>query len=248
MQSEKSTMAPDDIREEMRPSQPLSKIVDWLTAAFLVLGGLLFATLGTGLYSLADRERIARWVVEGQLESEDLTDTELIDVTEAVMTWGGIGLAVTGLLVALGGVAFIVYRSRQRAEVTDEDAEPDTVTLSLVGGAVTVLTSFVPLSPILGGAVAGYLRAGDRMEGARVGAYAGVVVAIPLALLSIFFLGGFVIAAGELGLGGIAVFLGAALVFSLFVTVAFLVGLSALGGYLGVRIGERNREQAARGC
>jgi hypothetical protein len=228
----------------MGASQPISRLVDWLTAAFLVLGGMLFAALGTGVYTLADRERIATWVAEGRLTSTELTDAELIDTTQALLTWGGIGTAVTGLLLAVGGVAFLVYRGRVRRNSADT-AVPDSITLAIIGAVVTIVTSFVPLSPIIGGAVSGYLRGGDGRGGARVGAYAGLAAAIPFALLGLFFVGGLAVVAAELGLGGLGVFVGLAMVFATLVSVAYLVGLGALGGYLGVSLAKRNDRSAA---
>jgi hypothetical protein len=227
--------------DEMRPSKPLSKLIDWLTATFLVLGGLGFAALGAGLYSLADRQRIADWVTEGTLTSTELTDAELIDTTQALLTWGGVGTAVTGLLLVVSGVAFLVYRIRVRHDA--EAVAPDSVTLAIVGGVVTIVTSFIPLSPILGGAVSGYFRGGDTSSGARVGAYAGLIAAIPFVLLGLFLVGGLVVATAELGLGSLGVFAGLATVFGILVSVAYLVGLSALGGYIGVAVGE-SREPA----
>ena len=228
----------------MRASKPLSRVIDWLTAAVLVFGGMLFAALGTSLYSLADHERIASWVADGTLTSTELTDAELIDTTQALLTWGGIGMAVTGLLLAVSGVAFLVYRNRVR-QASVETAAPDSVTLAIVGAVVTIVTSFVPLSPTLGGAVAGYLRGGDANSGARIGAYAGLVASLPFALLGLFLLGGLVVVASELGLGGLGVFVALAMVFSILVSVVYLVGLSALGGYLGVRLAARERAPSA---
>lgn len=244
MQSSNSPVASDGIRSEMRPSRPVGKIVDWLTAAFLVFGGLLFAALGAGLYSLADRDRIAEWVSDGTLTSTELSDAELVDVTLALFTWGGVGLAVTGLLMAGGGIAFLLYRRRMRDQQTAETA-PDSVTLAIIGAVVTAVTSFVPFSPLIGGTVSGYLRGGNSEDGAKAGAYAGLVAAIPFALLSLFFLGGFVIAAAELGLGSVGVFSGLVFVFAILAGTVYLVGLSALGGYFGVWLARRERKSAA---
>lgn len=243
MESSNSPVASDGMRGEMRPSQPVGKIVDWLTAAFLVFGGLLFAALGAGLYSLADRDRIAEWVADGTLTSTELSDAELIDVTLALFTWGGIGLTVTGLLMAGGGIAFLLYRRRLREQQTSETA-PDSVTLAVIGAVVTVVTSFVPFSPVLGGTVSGYLRGGDGETGAKVGAFAGLVAAIPFTLLGLFFLGGFAIAAAELGLGSAGLFSGLVFIFAILASVVYLVGLSALGGYFGVWLAQRERRSA----
>ena len=111
-------------------------------------------------------------------------------------------------------------------------AEGDTLLNAVIGGIASIVLSFVPFSPVLGGAVAGYLQGGDRGEGVRVGAYAGVVAAIPLALLLFLAVAVFGLFAlgGRPGGGAILV------VFFLFVAVVvagIIVGLSALGGWLG---------------
>jgi len=236
----------DEIRPRVGSSGPLSRLVDWITATLLVLGGLMFTTLGTAISAVADRERVATWVADGQLTSTELTDAELVDTTLALLTWGGIGLIVTGLLLVVGGFGFLLYRRRARETATTETDQPDSVTLAIVGAVVTVVTSFVPLSPILGGVVSGYLGGGDGADGTRVGAYAGLVAAVPLTILVLSLLGGLVIVAIELGLGGIAVFVALAVVFASLVAVAYLVGLSALGGYIGVSLAARQVESRGR--
>ena len=120
-------------------------------------------------------------------------------------------------------------------------AEGDTLINALVGGIASIVLSFVPLSPVLGGAIAGYLQGGTRNDGLRVGAYSGVVAAIPLALFFVFALALFgvvgIFTAGPGGggagaAGGIALFL-FAFVFALVVSAIYTVGLGAIGGWLG---------------
>jgi hypothetical protein len=230
---------------ELRDSEPLSRIVDWATAAALVLGGLLSGALGAGFYALADRDRIAELVADGTITSDDLTDAELIDVTHALLTWGGIGLAAVALLLVVAGLVFLVSRTRARRDPT-RPAGPDSITLAIVGAVVTIVASFVPLSPILGGVVAGYLQDGDSWDGAKLGAYAGLVAAVPLTVLGLFVLGGLAVVTTELGLGAGAVLFGLALVvFALLASVVYLVGLSALGGYFGVAIAEHESGEQA---
>ena len=111
-------------------------------------------------------------------------------------------------------------------------AEGDTLLNAVIGGIASIVLSFVPFSPVLGGALAGYLQGGDRGEGVRVGAYAGVVAAVPLALLLFLAVAVFGVFAlgGRPGGGAILV------VFFLFVAAVvagIIVGLSALGGWLG---------------
>jgi hypothetical protein len=109
----------------------------------------------------------------------------------------------------------------------------------LAGAAVTVVVSFVPLSPILGGAVAAYLRGADRGEGIRVGALAGAVAAVPvLAVLALVF--GFLSFGSLLGgssAGGVLFFL--LLLVGVGLSLVYSAGLSALGGYLGAYLLER---------
>jgi hypothetical protein len=219
-------------------SEPLSRLVDWLAAAALVVVGLLCLALGVGLAALADREWLATQVADGTLTSDELTDAELVDVTHALLQWGGVGLAVTGLALAVAGVTFLLYRRRVRQRATD--GTPDSVTLAIVGAAVTVVTSFVPFSPVLGGGVAGYLRDSGLWDGVRVGVYAGVVAAIPLALVAAFLFVGFVVAATQLGVGGAGVVVGVVVALSVLVAIASVVGLSGLGGYLGAWLAERD--------
>jgi hypothetical protein len=100
----------------------------------------------------------------------------------------------------------------------------------------------VPFSPILGGVTAGYFCGGRRWNGTKVGAYAGVAAAVPVVLVVLVFLGGVLLAGAQFGaLSSLVV--GIPVAFGLLVAVVYLVGVSALGGYLGVLIGERTRRE-----
>jgi MFS family permease len=227
-------------------SRQLGKLIDWLVAACLAFGGFVFGVLGVVFYSAADRTWIADLVADGRLQSTELTDAQLIDVTVGLLWWGGIGLAVTGLLLVVAGVAFLVLRTRARRRREAEGVyAPDTTAMALAGAVVTIVTSFVPLSPILGGLVAGYLRGGSKGEGARVGAYAGVVATLPLALVLLFVGGGFAIVAGEVAIAGpVTAFVVGAIVLSVLVTAVYMAALSALGGYFGVSL-SKDRDPVA---
>lgn len=226
-----STAQSGENRTDGRQSGELSKLVDWITAGVLVLSGLFTTTVGVALYTLVDRAEITDLVADGTIDSPQLTDAELVDLSVALSTWGGVGVTVTGLLLIGTGVAFLYYRKRLHQRETGD--LPDTVTLAIVGAVVTGVTSFVPLSPILGGLTAGYLNGGERWAGARVGAYAGALAAVPVVLFLTFLLGGLVITSVEIGLGGIGAVMMLTIVFSVLFTVGVLVGLSALGGYIG---------------
>lgn len=111
---------------------------------------------------------------------------------------------------------------------------------ALIGAVVTVVTSFVPLSPVLGGGVPGYLQRGDTREGATVGAISGLFVAVPLAILGTLLAAVFAIVP-EGGGAGLGLF---ALVFVtiLLVSSVYAVGLSALGGALGAYLAREYRD------
>lgn len=116
-------------------------------------------------------------------------------------------------------------------------AEGDTLVNALIGAVVGIVLSFVPFSTVLGGAVAGYLEGGDRSDGLRAGALAGVVMLVPLVLFALFF-GGIFFAAGGMmmppnAMGFSGAFAIVAFVFFLVVGLVYVVGLAALGGWLG---------------
>ncbi|GAB7094825.1 hypothetical protein JCM30237_19780 [Halolamina litorea] len=105
---------------------------------------------------------------------------------------------------------------------------------AVIGAAVTVVFSFAGVSPLLGGATAGYL---ERRDGARIGAISGALATLPV--LMFVALAGVLL--GFLGFGnvfnGIVLVLFAALFVGLYVVV-----LSTVGGVLGVYLAEEFRE------
>jgi hypothetical protein len=120
-------------------------------------------------------------------------------------------------------------------------AEGDTLVNGAIGAVATVvLSSFVPFAPVFGGGVAGYLEGGDRSAGLRVGALAGGIALVPailvgLLVVTLFF--GVVAGGAATGApGGVRTF-GAfgfvAVVLIGVLGIAYFVGLSALGGWLG---------------
>ena len=222
---------------EREPTEVLGKSVDWLVTAVLVVSGFLAGLVGVFLNSVANRDEIARLVAEGTIESTVLTDAELVDATYAMAWWGGLGLAVTGVLLLVGGVGYLRYRNRTRRRRAETGVTgPDTTTSAIVGAVVTVLTSFIPLSPILGGAVAGYIERGERMQGAKAGGLSGVVASVPIIVLFLFLIGGLFLVASEVSFGVGAGFVALVLAVALVFAVAYMVLLSAVGGYIGAYI------------
>jgi hypothetical protein len=131
--------------------------------------------------------------------------------------------------------------------VTESSTSPNTLVNALIGGIASILLAFLPFSPVVGGGIAGYLEGPDRSRGLRVGAYAGVVAAVPFVLVALLGVSVFTFSVvpvttgpgmgpgtgpGSMG-GGLPVFGILALLVVFAVAVLYSVGLSALGGYLG---------------
>lgn len=111
---------------------------------------------------------------------------------------------------------------------------------AIVGGIAGVILSFIPLSPVLGGGVAGYLQDGSGESGVKVGAGAGLVMLLPFLALGFFLLmilgfGGMSFAYG-MHFGATPLFVGLIGIVAIAITAVYTVGLSALGGYLGVYV------------
>jgi len=118
-------------------------------------------------------------------------------------------------------------------------AEGDTGVNALIGAVVTVVASGTLAGPVVGGAVAGYLEGGSREDGVRVGFYSGLVALVPFLVFAAFaasllgFTGGGFIGMGQ-GMVGLGFGLeSAAFLFVLLFWLVYVLGLSALGGWLG---------------
>lgn len=122
------------------------------------------------------------------------------------------------------------------SETADADGGPGLVTNAVIGAVITVVTAFVPFSPVLGGGVAGYLQRGSDREGLRVGALSGVIASLPILAIV-----GLVTAVGFFGIaltGEVALPLAVGAVLflvSLFV-IGYTVVLSTIGGFAGAAI------------
>ena len=131
--------------------------------------------------------------------------------------------------------------SNQPSEYGESNSPPEPGTRvtslrnGLVGGVVAVLLSFLPLSTVLGGGVAGYLDRGTGRRGAGAGAIAGIVAFIPYLLVGFYLaLSPEVTLPGpELGVSPVIVIAGTT-AFAL----VYAVGLSVLGSLIGAYIYE----------
>jgi len=115
-----------------------------------------------------------------------------------------------------------------------------------IGAVVTIALSFTGFSALFGGGVAGYLQREPPKRGARVGAISGAIAIVPVLLVLLF---GFVLILGQpsaLGIPG-----GAELAIILLVMFpllfAWIIGLSAVGGFLGAYVRSETRSRASPG-
>ena len=111
-----------------------------------------------------------------------------------------------------------------------DDSTPNTVLNAVIGAVVTIVLSVTMFSPILGGAAAGYL---EKRDGLRVGAISGAIASLPILLfgvLAMVFFGLFALQA--------SVFFLVLLLVGFPFVLLYVVGLSALGGILGVYLVE----------
>lgn len=238
------------VRREASLGESIGPIVDWMVAIFLGLVGLTIAVGGLFGHLAANREEIATLVADESITVSGLTEAELVEVTYALAWWGGLGLVVLGLVIAAVGVAYLTIRRRKRSRLAAEDVPmPTAGTYAIVGGIVTAVTSFVPLSPILGGAVAGYLEGGENGRGLTVGGMAGLVAAVPLVVGVVVAMGGLAIATATIGFGFVAVAIAMGIALGAMIAALYVVALSALGGFLGasVEIRRRHPPAASRG-
>ncbi|WP_191967078.1 MULTISPECIES: DUF5518 domain-containing protein [Haloferax] len=116
---------------------------------------------------------------------------------------------------------------------------------ALLGAVVTFFTAIIPFSPVIGGAVAGYLHAEGTDRGIRVGAVSGLMASLPL--VAIFLLLFTVMSIGSLVTGEVAgpVFVIAIVGITFVLGALYTVGLSAAGGYLGASYAESKAEKLA---
>ncbi|KAB1190459.1 hypothetical protein GJR96_15890 [Haloferax sp. MBLA0076] len=113
-------------------------------------------------------------------------------------------------------------------------SDTNTLRNAVIGAVVTIVLAFTAISPVVGGAVAGYLQQERPNRGARVGAISGVIASIPFLLVLAL---GVVVFFGTSTTGGFGAPGGVELAIILLLIVPLGVlwnaGLSAAGGYVG---------------
>ena len=107
--------------------------------------------------------------------------------------------------------------------------DPDNTLLNATIGAVATFgLSFTAVSPVLGGALAAYLEGGEHSSGLRIGTLSGLIASIPVGVVLLV---GLLFVLGVGAGGGVAL-----LVRGTLLVVGYVVGLSALGGIIGIYV------------
>lgn len=223
----------------------LPEFVDWILGALIALTGLTLVVAGSALEFLIDREVLAedieRGDATGQIMSRELSDAELVEFADVFLSWLGVGLLVTGVLLVLFAIGYVIYRHRAHGRAQSGEDIDSYWAFAVLGGVSTALLSFVPLSPILGGMISGYLEWFESDRTVSVGAMAGFLPTLPIIALVIAGSGGLVAGMMAVDEGAIGWFFVAVAVLVIFFVAVFGAGLGALGGYLGGWIADRRQ-------
>ena len=110
--------------------------------------------------------------------------------------------------------------------------ERDELRNAVIGAVVTVVLSFTGFSALPGGGIAGYLQDEPPKRGARIGAISGGIAVLPIVLVLVL---GFVLYLGQPAAPGIGGGMELAIILLVMFPLLFgwIIGLSAVGGYLG---------------
>lgn len=214
-------------------TRPIPAVVDWLVAAVVVLSGLLSLVGASALAFLVDRRLLVDAAARGDLQFEGVSEADGIEILLSVRTWTAAGLFVLGAATVLVAAAYLVLVRRARRRSAAGGPPRSYVLTAVLGAVASALLSFLPFSPAIGGAAAGYLEHGASGRTTATGALSGLLATAPLVLLGAFVLGGLVAGLLDVGASGLAVVAGTALLVALAVVATVGAGLGAAGGYAG---------------
>jgi hypothetical protein len=222
------------------PGSAPAPVVDWIAAAVIAVVGLVCTLGGTTLTLVVDRalldQRVPASEVTVLVFERQLTRGETAELADAVVEWTGIGLLMVGAGLVAFAVAYVLARRRPAGEPGATGAGWAAVVL---GAVTTMVASFLPASPVVGGALAGYLTRAEPDTSVRSGALSGVVATVPIVALSAFAGVGLYVGFTGIGLGGIGVVAVLSLLVGGVVTVLVSAALGALDGYAGGRLADR---------
>lgn len=222
--------------------RPLPEFVDWIAAALVALVGLALTVGGSVLTFVVDREMLDDGVESGQITVDllerDLTQAETVEFTLEVVNWTGLGLLVTGAGLVVFAIGYVVARHRAYRRAADEAAAGSYRAYVVLGAVATSVLSFVPLSPVVGGALAGYYEHYESGRSVSAGALSGFLAAVPGLALLVFVTGGLFAGLSAVQASGLGIVTAAVLLLAFLIVGAYGAGLGALGGFAGGRLAE----------
>lgn len=220
----------------------LPEFVEWIAAAVIALAGMALVVGGSVLTAVIDRAQIADSVEAGEITvviiERELTQAETLEFILEVITWTGWGLLVTGVGLILFAIGYVFVRHRAYQRTPDDESTGSFRSSAVLGAVTTGVLSFLPVSPAIGGGVAGYLEEFGTGRTVSVGALSGFLAVIPLLVILVFVTIGIYIGLATIQHSGLGIVATAAMLFALFVTGGLGAGLGALGGFIGGRIAD----------
>ena len=236
MESTDTTAGLPPTRSDWTPAP----VIDWIAGAIIAVVGLVFTLVGTTLTLVIDQALLDERVTAGEVTvlvyERQLTRAETADLARAVVEWTGVGLLVTGIGLVVFAVAYVLARRRPAGEPGALGAGWAAVVL---GAVTTAVASFLPASPVFGGALAGYLTRAEPDTSVRSGTLSGVVAMAPLVVVVLFVAVGTYVGLTGIGEGGLGVVAVLSLVVGVVVSLLASAALGALGGYAGGRLADR---------
>lgn len=221
---------------------PLPEYVDWIVGVIIALGGMALTVGGSAMVFVVDRGLLEAGVDSGEITvvvlERDLTEAQMLDLSVEIVNWTGTGLLIIGVGLVVFAIGYVAVRHRAHGKASEGERVSSYRAVAVVGAVVTAVLSFIPVSPLVGGGLAGYLEHPESGRSVSVGGLAGFLSMVPalsiLAFVSVGLYNGFA-AIGESGLGIVTI---AGMVMALLFVAAYGGGLGALGGFVGGRLAE----------
>lgn len=214
----------------------LPAIADWVAGALIALAGMALSLSGAFVLFVVNRPRIAEEIAETATSGELLAAGERVDVILTTGNWIGWGLALTGGAMVVVAIAYVVHRHRVHSRVADGEDASDLLGNAVVGSVVSAILSFVPFSPVFGGAIAGYYESAASGRVVRAGALSGLLAAAPLVAIVGFVGAGLAVGLGGAGQSEFGLLVAVVMAFAMAVIATVSAGLGAVGGWAGERL------------
>lgn len=216
----------------------IPEAVDWVAGAVIALAGMALVLAGIAVVFVVDRVDVTDALAAGIESGEILTDAEAAELALTTGDWTVWGLLLTGGAMVVVAIAYVVHRHRVHQRIAAGDEASDFLGNAVVGAVVSAILSFVPFSPVVGGAVAGYYESAESDRVVGVGALSGLLAAAPVVAIVGFVAVG--LALGFVGVQqtGLGILIAVGMLFAMLVIAALGAAFGALGGWAGERLAE----------